>query len=118
QKGQDCRAGGCNTGLLMHVVEILLPLRRNDGSDQPKALFGQVRRELLDRFGGLTAFSRAPADGLWESDEGGIDRDAIVIFEVMVEAVDRAWWTDFRKRLEALFAQDAVVIRASAAERL
>ena len=102
----------------MHVVEIFLPLRRNDGADQPRALFGQVRSELVDRFGGLTAFTRAPAEGLWEDPDGGVERDQVVIFEVMAESLDRGWWTDFRRRLETLFEQEAIVIRASAVERL
>ena len=102
----------------MHVIEIFLPLKRNDGSDQPRELFGDVRRELIERFGGLTAFTRAPAEGLWESGDGNVDRDSIVIFEVMTDALDRAWWADFRRRLEAMFEQEAIVIRASAVDRL
>ena len=69
----------------MHVIEIFLPLQRNDGSPQPRELFGKVRKELIEKFGGLTAYSRAPAEGLWERDEGSVDKDAIVIFEVMAE---------------------------------
>lgn len=101
----------------VHVIEIFLPLKRNDGSDQPRALFGEVRRELVERFGGLTAFSRAPAEGLWDSGDG-VDSDSIVIFEVMADAIDRAWWANYRRRLETIFAQDEVVIRASAVDRL
>ena len=101
----------------MHVIEIFLPLTRSDGSDQPRALFGALRRELVERFGGLTAFTRAPAEGLWDSD-GGVERDAIVIFEVLAETIDRAWWAALRARLERDFGQEEVLIRASAAERL
>ena len=102
----------------MHVVEIFLPLKRNDGSPQPRARFGEVRRELVERFGGLTAFTRAPAEGLWESSDGDVDRDSIVIFEVMASDLDRLWWKDFRARLERMFEQDEIVIRASAVDRL
>jgi hypothetical protein len=102
----------------MHVVEIFLPLRRNDGSQQPRERFGKVRRTLIDRFGGLTAFTRAPAEGLWESDDGDVDRDSIVIFEVMADALDRDWWQDYRAELERLFEQDEIVIRANSVERL
>ena len=102
----------------MHGVEIFLPLRRTDGSDQPRGLFGDVRRELVDQFGGMTAFTRAPAEGLWESEEGQLDRDSIVIFEVMADELDRGWWSAFRARLEGLFEQDEIVIRATAVERL
>ena len=102
----------------MHVIEIFLPLKRNDGSDQPRSLFAKVRAELVERFGGLTAFSRAPAEGLWEDEEGEVDRDQIVILEVVADELDRNWWTDFRRRLEQDFAQDEILIRASPSERL
>ncbi len=102
---------------MIHVVEIFLPLTRGDGSDQPRQLFAALRRELVERFGGLTAFTRAPAEGLW--DEGDrIERDRIVIFEVVADELDRAWWSAFRERLERDFEQEEVLIRASAAERL
>lgn len=102
----------------MWVIALFLPLKRNDGSDQPRALFGDVRRELVERFGGLTAYARAPAEGLWQREPGEVDRDAIVIFEVMAEALDRGWWSEYRARLEQAFGQEALVIRASAVERL
>ena len=102
----------------MHVVEIFLPLCRNDGSQLPREHFATVRTELVKRFGGLTAFTRAPAEGLWESDDGDVDRDSIVIFEVMADTLDRAWWDDYRAELERLFEQDEIVIRASSVERL
>ena len=100
------------------MIEIFLPLRRNDGSAQPPALFGEVRGELVERFGGLTAFTRSPADGLWDSGEGEVEGDAIVIFEVMAEEVDRGWWADYRAALERRFEQEKVVVRASATQLL
>ena len=102
----------------MHVVEIYLPLKRTDGSDQPKRLFGNLREELVEKFGGLTAFSRAPAEGLWEAAPGDVERDQIVIFEVMTETLDRGWWKELRSRLEADFGQEEILVRASPAERL
>ena len=102
----------------MHVIEIFLPLKRNDGSDQPEGLFGEVRVELVERFGGLTAFTRAPAEGLWESESGAPQRDQIVIFEVMTDDLDQRWWRGFRETLERRFEQDEVLIRASGVQRL
>lgn len=102
----------------MHVVEIFLPLQRSDGSPQPKARFGALRSELVERFGGLTAYARAPAEGLWEDDDGALERDSIVIFEVIAETLDRGWWQGFRTRLEQAFEQDEILIRATAAEQL
>ncbi len=95
----------------MHAVEIFLPLKDNEGNRFGAGLFGEVRRELVDRFGGLTAFTRSPAEGLWE-DDGEVSRDEIVIFEVMADELERGWWRDYRSKLEKIFAQDAIVIRA------
>jgi hypothetical protein len=47
----------------MHLVQILLPLNDNDGRALAKDLFETVARELTERFGGVTAYTRAPADG-------------------------------------------------------
>ncbi len=49
----------------MHLVQILLPLYDNAGAPLPRALYDRVREELSRRFGGLTAFTRSPAEGLW-----------------------------------------------------
>ncbi len=95
----------------MHLVEILLPLLRNDGSRQPQALLASVREEMVARFGGLTAFARSPAEGVWEQD-GERSKDEIVIFEVMTEKIDRDWWAGYRQRLERDFEQEAIVVRA------
>ena len=95
----------------MHLIQILLPLYDNTGNTFGEELYGKVRRELTERFGGLTAFTRAPAQGLWK-DAGKTRRDDIVVFEVMVEDVDADWWRGYRKSLEAVFRQDEIVIRA------
>jgi hypothetical protein len=94
----------------MQLVQILLPLYDNAGHLFGEELFGRVRRELTERFGGLTAFTRAPAQGLWQ-DEGETRHDEIVVFEVMAEDLDTKWWRDYRQKLEREFRQDTVVIR-------
>jgi len=95
----------------VHAVEIFLPLNDNEGNRFGADLFGRVRRELVERFGGLTAFTRSPAEGLWD-DEGEVTRDEIVIFEVMADELDLRWWCDYRRKLEKMFHQEAIVIRA------
>jgi hypothetical protein len=95
----------------MHLIQILLPLFDNHGEHFSEELFGNVRRELTERFGGLTAFTRAPAQGLWQ-DEGQTKRDDIVVFEVMTQEFDAGWWRTYRRALEKQFRQDNIVIRA------
>jgi len=102
----------------MHLIEILLPLRDNDGRRFPAELFGEVRKELIEHFGGLTAFTRSPAEGLWEAEDGEHVRDEVAIFEVMADWIDRSWWRSYRAKLEERFAQDEIVVRAQEVERL
>ena len=102
----------------MHVVEIFLPLATRDGAPQPASRFGAVRAALVERFGGMTAFTRSPAEGLWEDGEGQVEGDRIVIFEVMDDAFDAAWWRAYRAKLEDRFGQDEILVRASAVARV
>ena len=102
----------------MFIIEIFLPITDNDGGAFPRELFAAVRSELADRFGGVTAFMRAPAVGVWKDDDGRARRDEIVVFEVMADAVDATWWRDYRKRLEEVFRQEEIVVRATRGERL
>ena len=81
-------------------------------------MFAKTRAELTEHFGGLTAYARAPARGLWKTDDGQVARDDIVIFEVLVESLDREWWRDYRAALEARFAQEVLVVRALPIESL
>ena len=102
----------------MYLIEILLPLYDNEARPFGAAAFDSMRNELANRFGGVTAFRRAPAEGVWKESDGGVSRDQIVIFEVMADRLDRAWWAGFRGKLERRFAQEEVVVRATACERL
>ena len=99
-------------------MTVLLPLYDNDGAEFGRDQYAQVRRELIDAFGGVTAYFQAPAEGVWEDDAGRVRRDRIVVIEVMAPTLDRQWWETYRKELEQRFRQDTIVIRASAIETL
>ncbi len=101
----------------MFLVEILLPLYDNEGRAFGAAEFDRVRDELAERFGGVTAFRRSPAEGLW-AEGGELSRDRIVIFEVMTEALERDWWAGYRRELERRFRQEKMVVRATEFEEL
>ena len=96
----------------MILVQILLPLYDNSGAPFPGTHFERVRDELTRQFGGLTAYTRTPAEGRWKTDTERIERDDLVIFEVMVKRVAPAWWRQYREDLQRRFAQDAIVVRA------
>ena len=89
----------------MFVVELFLPLARGDGMPVASAEIEGIVAGMADRFGGATAFTRSPAEGLWkEADE--VEHDRIVIVEVMVEEIDRpggaptdlVWKRNFNRR--------------------
>jgi hypothetical protein len=95
----------------MYLVSVLLPLYDNAQQGHERKLFQEVARELTARFGGLTAHTRAPAEGLW-SEDGQTTRDDIVIYEVIAERIDRTWWAEYRRTLQSRFRQEQVLIRA------
>lgn len=96
----------------MELVQVVLPLYDNTGTRLERTVFNETLAELTDAFGGATAFTRNPAEGFWEDPGGRVQRDDVIIVEVMVEDLDRAWWTAFRARLEARFQQQTILIRA------
>ena len=62
--------------------------------------------ELTKRFGGVTSFTRSPAEGRWTG-KGSATAEEVVVIEVMVERLDAVWWTDYRKGLEKKFPPGA-----------
>jgi len=100
------------------LVEFLLPVFDNHGTHFPKEEFDRVRRELTEKFGGVTAFMQSPAVGLWADETGVVRHDDLVSFEVMAESLDREWWGEYREQLAARFRQQEIVMRASPFERL
>lgn len=94
------------------IVRLFLPLDQVDGTPHPQAQFRQVQAEMIQRCGGVTMFSRAPAEGLWEQNEI-IEQDRIVLFEAIDKAFDGAWWRTYREQLEQRFAQERILILAA-----
>jgi len=95
----------------MHLVQLLLPLYNNSGIQFEQKLYTEVRNELVDRFGGITAYTRAPVHGLWQESEQ-IVRDDLIIYEIMVEKLEEEWWRRYREILENRFQQQSLVVRA------
>ena len=104
--------------MTQHLVQILLPLRMRGGAEVPAEMFAEVRAELTQRFGGVTAYSRSPATGLWKRTEAEVERDQVIMVEVVVDAFDREWWTQYRDRLAQRFDQEEIHARALAIERI
>ena len=41
-----------------------------------------------------------------------MDHDEIVVYEVMVDEIDHAWWNAYREQLEQAFRQRELIVRA------
>ena len=100
----------------MTLVQLLLPIHDRDGAPLPNEMFARVRAELTERFGGVTAYTRSPAIGLWKRDDEATERDQVIMVEVVVEDFDRQWWSAYRQHLEMRFGQDEMHARAIAVE--
>ncbi len=101
----------------MHLIQILLPVRDNDGQPFGPHPFEEVAWNLSKTFGGITAYNRAPAEGRWET-SGKTQHDDVLVIEVMIATLDKPWWQAFRKKLEATFRQTQVIVRAQSIELL
>lgn len=102
----------------MKLIQLFLPVYDQNGHSFPKAYFDDVRNELTGRFGGVTAFLRSPAVGVWENPEGDVSHDDVYLFEVLTESLERDWWQAYRRCLEQRFCQDQVLVRVSDTEVL
>ncbi len=102
----------------MYLIQLLLPLYDNRKQPFSRAELEKVREELTEHFGGVTAFVRAPAIGLWKENEEETTRDDVVMFEVMAEELDEKWWENYRQQLETRFRQEELIVRGLAMTKL
>ncbi|HTE05302.1 MAG TPA: hypothetical protein VK824_03825 [Planctomycetota bacterium] len=97
---------------MAYLVQLLIPVT---GTDEDARRHAAVRDELLARFGGVTAYNRAPATGLWKdasAPRGNVVRDDIVVYEVLSARLPRSWWKSYAGLLRRRFDQTALVIHA------
>jgi hypothetical protein len=102
----------------MYLVQLLLPLHDNTRRLFPRESFDEVRKEMTERFGGVTAYVRSPAEGAWQDAAGKVLSDEVIIVEVMCDELDRNFWSAYRQGLAQRFAQEEVVVRAMPFELL
>ena len=101
-----------------YLVQMLLPLRDNARQPFTNGEHAVTRQELVEKYGGLTAYQRAPARGLWTAEDGEVIADEVVVFEVLAPELDRAWWARYRTTLLRRFRQESILLRAMPLEVL
>jgi hypothetical protein len=95
----------------MVLIQLLLPTSGAAGADS-LAPMAQTRRELAERFNGLTAYVRSPAKGLWTAADGHMEQDDVVMVEVVTATFDRPWWRTYATTLAERFGQESIHVRA------
>jgi hypothetical protein len=95
------------------LIQMLLPTKSAQRTSYSDDLLRRTRRELIDRFGGITAYTRAPASGVWTSPDGDVEEDDVVMIEVLAEQFDIRWWQSYASTLKERFQQESILIRAN-----
>ena len=101
----------------MVLIQLLLPTRGPTLANGLTPL-AETRRELADRFNGLTAYLRSPAKGLWTAQDGHTEQDDVVMVEVVTDSFDRVWWRAYVRVRAERFAQETIHVRAVPVEML
>ncbi len=96
----------------MYLIQVLLPVNQR----YDRNAFAVTREELVEEFGGVTAYSRAPAEGVWIAPDGAMERDSVLMVEVLTDEFDRQWWRQYQATLAARFQQEEIHVRALLAE--
>jgi hypothetical protein len=100
----------------MYLIELFLLLYANNGEAFSKDAYLSIGKDMTKKFGGMTAFTRAPAKGFWQKSKEELVKDDIIIFEVMTKKLDKEWWSNYKILLEKTFSQDDIIIRVQQIE--
>lgn len=95
------------------LFQILLPLYDNEGKPFSDDMYKAIRLELTERFGGLTAYSRSPATGLWKDGDEELTVEKLIVYEVIADDFEKKFWKSFKEILKAQFRQEDMIIRCT-----
>jgi hypothetical protein len=98
------------------LIQILLPASAAPAHE--RGGIARTRAELVERFGGVTAYTQTPAEGEWRATDGHVTEDRVALVEVVAPAFDREWWKRYATTLARRFSEEAVHIRALPMELL
>jgi len=101
----------------MVLIQVLLPVVRETHNLQTDSL-SRTRTELVERFGGATAYVQSPALGEWTGSEGDREQDRVILVEIVAPEFDRSWWRGYARQLATRFHQETIHIRALPIELL
>lgn len=90
------------------LIQLFLPLTNSPSADKKlKAL----EQKLIKNFGGLSIYAQNPASGSWRK-KGQLEKDKMMVFEVMVPVFNEKFWKKLKTSLERQFGQKEILIRS------
>jgi hypothetical protein len=94
----------------MKEYDIYVPLCKNDGTPIESQKLKDLKKRLVDQFGGLTHFPQE-SEGLWKVGAFTF-RDKIVILRVLASEPLEAqtFFTDLKREMQQNWAQEDVLI--------
>ena len=94
----------------MKEYDIYVPLSNNDGTPVDSEKLRDLKKRLVDHFGGLTHFPQEN-EGLWKVGAFTF-RDKIVILRVLTTEPDKAaaFFAELKKEMQRNWAQEDVLI--------
>jgi inorganic pyrophosphatase len=90
-------------------LELFLPVSKNDGGNFPDSHYSDLEKELTERFGGVTIYSRGAVEGKWKA-KGASTSEPMVVYEVLLSELEKTYWTTLKKRLEKKFSQKEIMV--------
>lgn len=69
------------------MVQLFIPYfdARQTVPNQP---YNCLKEQLTGKFGGISMWEEAPVTGLWKSEEQSVQKDRLLIFEVLATTMD------------------------------
>jgi inorganic pyrophosphatase len=104
-------AATIKNGVAIKLIQLFLPVVDRDGRPFPKKFFDQVKKKLAEKFDGLSVYTNSVADGYWKNDTNSIEKDQLLVYEVMANKIDLNYWAKLKASLEKQFKQELVVVR-------
>ena len=98
----------------MKLVQLFIPLTAANA----KQVLTELKEIVTQKFGGVTCYTQAPAEGIWREGGTRIVKDEVIVVEVMSANVDLHWWTELRASLEAKLEQEELLVRAFDVQRI
>lgn len=95
----------------MQLLQIFIPLRDNAGQQFTEKKFLDLRKELMDTFGGVTVYIQSPVSGVWKETSGTPINDELIIYEVMADDLDPKYCKKLKNDLERIFRQEEILMR-------